>query len=137
MKSTKHIKSNQSKIDFYNRMTKICQPLDGGRNSSPQNSGEIMANIHLSRPIFRSNGNCIKNGSYADSRQIRGIENVKTLLSKITDDELKYFQFMQITEANCTNIHRGIVAKKWNWIYFENKSEVLELINENIKMLSK
>ncbi len=135
MKTTKHIKSNQIRIDFYNRMKYVCHGLSGGRNSSPQNSGEIMATIHLSRPIYRDNGNCIKNGSYGDSCEVRGIENVKTLLNRIEDSELKYFNFMEITEAYCTNTHVGIVAKNWIWKNFEDKKDVLELIEKNTKIL--
>ena len=129
-----HIKSNQNKIDFYDRMTKICQPLSGGRNSSPQNSGEIMANIHLSAPIFRSNGNCIKNGSYADSRQIRGEENILILLEKIDISEITYFQFMRI-KAVKPAYFGGKKAEKWEWVRFTEKSEVLELILQNKEIL--
>ena len=130
----KHIKSNQAKIDFYNRITKICRPLSGGRNSSPQNSGEIMANINLSMPIFRSNGNCIKNSSYADSRQIRGEKNILILLDKIEISELHYFQFMKITESKNTYFG-GKKAEKWQWLEFSEKSEVLELISKNKELL--
>jgi hypothetical protein len=69
-----------------------------------------------------------------------GKENIcypEISINKIENSELKYFQFMEITEAYCTNTHRGIVAKKWKWVTFENKSEVLELIEKNINILKK
>lgn len=126
----KHISSSQNKIDFYNRMVKICSPLSGGSNSSPQNSGVIMATINLSQPIFRSNGNCLKNCTYADSRAVRGEENIKTLLSKITDEELKCFQFMKITQIKPAYFG-GFKTEKWEWIRCNNKEEVLLLIENN------
>ena len=134
MKTT-HIKSNQVKIDFYNRMVKICSGLCGGRNSSPQNSGEIMASIRLSQPIFRSNGNCVKNGSFADSRQIRGEENILILLSKISEEELTYFDFMKITKVK-EAYFGGKKIENWEWVRFSDKSEVLNLIDENKRMLN-
>ncbi len=126
----KHIASNTAKIDFYNKMKQICSPLSGGRNSSPQNSGVIMAHIYLSRPIFRSNGNCIKNGSYGDSEQVRGEENMKILLSKITEEDLKYFDFMKITQRKLAYFG-GFKTEKWQWIKCNNKEEVLLLIENN------
>jgi hypothetical protein len=126
----KHIASNTAKIEFYNRMKKLCSPLSGGRNSSPQNSGVIMAHIHLSRPIFRSNGNCIKNGSYADGEQVRGEENIKTLILELTDEELKYFNFMKIVERKPAYFG-GFKTEKWHWIKCNNKDEVLLLIENN------
>ena len=126
----KHISSNQNKIDFYNRMVKICSPLSGGRNSSPQNSGVIMATINLSQPIFRSNGNCLKNSTYADSRAVRGEENIKTLLSEIKDEELKCFQFMKITQRKPAYFG-GFKTEKWEWIRCKTKEEVSLLIENN------
>src|SRR3990172_5144003 len=121
--ATKHTKENQRKIDFYNRMTNICRPLSGGRNSSPQNSGEIMANINLSRPIFDNRGYCLKSCTYADSRQIREEHNIKILLERITDQELKYFSFMKITEVKPAYFG-GKKTKKWEFIRLENKNQV-------------
>lgn len=137
----KHTKANQAKIDLYNRMTSVTQGLSGGANSSPQNSGVIMANINLSEPIIRSSGYCSNYGCYADSRQVRGEENVLILLSRITDDELKRFRFMRITDVKTVHeyvYHKDIKkAAKWEFVKLEKKEDVKILINANKEILER
>jgi hypothetical protein len=130
----KHIKENQRRLDFYNRMKSITDKLSGGRNSSPQNSGNAMAIIHLSRPIFRSNGNMVKNGSQADLGSVRGVENVLELINTITPEEIHYFKFMKVTEIK-TYQDGFKKTLKWDWITCKNNDEVLEIINHNNSLL--
>ena len=131
----KHIKENQRRLDFYNRMKSITDKLSGGRNLSPQNSGNAMAIIHLGKPIFRSNGNMVKDGSYADLGQVRGVENVLELINTITPEEIHYFKFMKVKEIK-TNQDGFKKALKWDWIICKNNDEVLEIINHNNSLLN-
>jgi hypothetical protein len=130
-----HIKSNQQNLDYYNRMVIATQDLKGGGNYSPQNSGVIMANINLSEPIFDSRGYMRKNISFARSKQIRGEENVLTLLERVPE-LINKFSWMKIT-ATKPAYFGGNKAAKWEWVKLTSKEDVVELIRQNKGILNK
>jgi len=114
-------------------MVIATQDLNGGGNYSPQNSGVIMANINLSRPIYDNRGYMSKSVSYADSRQIRGEENILTLLERVAEEHINKFNWMEIIEVKPAYFG-GNKAAKWEWLKLTSKEEVIELINKNKKI---
>ena len=130
-----HINSNQENLDYYNKMVKATNNLSGCRNSAPQNSGEIMANINLSAPIFDHRGYMSRTGSFADSRQVRGEENVLILLDRLPD-HINSFRWMKILEVEPAYFG-GKKTKKYQWLKLTSREEVINLISENKKLLNK
>ena len=131
MKTSKHTKSNQTRLENFNRIKFVTNGLRGGSNSSPQNSGSIMAVINNSEPIInRLTGYMSNTGSYSNTETVRGEENVLILLDRITNEELLKFRFMEITETKPAYFG-GQKATSWNWVSFDKKEDVINLIGRN------
>lgn len=132
----KHTKTNQEKITIYNSIKEITEGLQGGGNYSPQNSGDIMAIHHLSRPIYDSRGYMRKDISYSETTQVRGEENVLTAIKR---GALNFnFEFLKITSVSDSNLkYRGLYANKWEWVRCNNLESVKKIIKENKMILGR
>lgn len=115
------------RIEKYNRMKMLTSGLMGDRNFKPQNSGSIMAVGDFQKPHFDSRGNC---SFRLDSISIRGEENVLNLLSKIDEDDIQRFEFMEITEVK-KEYFGGFKPSNWQWVRLSTKEDVINLLEEN------